>query len=190
MKKIITIISMFLLTTFFAAAQISPASMVASRNKVAVIPVTYIADGNDYRIDEMRFFLQDIVISYMSNSASELKFIDAVTVNAILLRNGINETNIRQYTPKELAAVLQVEYIVMGSVLQSAGSVVTTDRNHNTSRQTIEHYSRDAKVIRRNNSHGTSVTRQNIETQVSLSIYNEAGERIYTKSRQSILSEG
>ena len=153
------------------------------------MPLIYIADGNDNRAEEMRFFLQDMTISYMSNSAAELKFMDATTINAILLKNGITDVNIRQYTPKELAAILQVEYIITGSVLQTLGSIVTVDNNHNTSRQTVDRYGRDVKWTQRNNSHGSSVTRQNVETQVSLSIYNESGERIYAKSRQSILSE-
>ena len=36
---------------------------------------------------------------------------------------------------------------------------------------------------------GNTVTRQHIKTQVSISIYNETGDRIYTKSRESILTE-
>lgn len=153
------------------------------------MPMSYLAEGNDIKIEQMRFFLQDIAINYMSNAAAELKFMDAMTVNATLLKNGITDENIRRYTPKELAVILQVEYIIMGSVLQDMGSVVTVDNNYDNRRQTIEHYGREVKVTQRGNRHGSSVTRQNVETQVSLAIYNELGERIYTKSRRSILSE-
>lgn len=191
MKKIVvsSMAVALLLSVLTVSAQVSVVSATNTRNKVAVMPITYIAEGNDIKIEEMRFFLQDIAISYMSNAAAELKFMDAMTVNAILLKNGIIDENIRRYTPKELAAILQVEYIIMGSVLQDMGSVVTVDHNYNNRRQTVEHYGREVKVSHRSNRHSSSVTRQNIETQVSLSIYNEFGERIYTKSRHSLLSE-
>lgn len=182
-----------MLSIQIASAQITTVSNVTAvnpRHRVAVIPVTYIADGSDKRTDEMRFFLQDMMISYMSSSAAELKFVDAATVNAVLLKDGLDDDNLRRYTPKELAAILQVEYVIMGTVLQSMESVVTTEHNQNTRKQTIEHWGHDTKVRQRNTRTGSSVTRQNVETQVSISIYNDMGDRIYSKSRESILSEG
>jgi hypothetical protein len=173
---------------------------VNSKNRVAVMPMIYIGDDDDTRSEEMRFHLQGIAISYLNRSAMELKFMDIAEINALLFKNGINDLNIRQYTPKELAAILNVEYLIMGSVLQDRGSVVTVSNNHNTRRQTIEQYNRRGRherydrhgrtvIVTRGNNNGSSVTRQNIETQVSLTIYNEMGEMIYTRSRHSLLSE-
>jgi TolB-like protein len=173
------------------AAEVS-VSPVNSKNRVAVMPMIYIGDGNDDRSEEMRFQLQDIVISYLSKYAAELKLADATEINAMLLKNGINDDNIRQYTPKELAAILHVEYVIMGSVLQDNGSLVTITNNHTTHRQTIEQRGRrdnEIRIISRNNRNGSYVTKQNIQTNVSLSIYNETGEKIYSRSRQSIWTE-
>jgi hypothetical protein len=169
-----------------STATASPAS---TRNKVAVMPINYIGEDNDARAEEMRFHLQEIAINCLSESAAELKFMDATEVNARLFKNGINIDNIRQYTPKELAGILNVEYIIMGSVLQDRGNVVTVSRTNNSRRQNVEHWGKWMEVNRRNSSSTASVTRQNIETHVSVSIYNETGEKIYTKSRQSILSD-
>jgi hypothetical protein len=163
------------------------------RNRVAVMPMTYIGDGNDERTEEMRYQLQDITISCLSKTAAELKYLDAAEINALLYKNGVTDQNIRQYTPKELAGILHVEYIIMGSVIQDKGNLVTISNSQTTRRQIIDHrhhhHHDDVRIARRNNRHSSSVTKQNIETKVSLSIYNETGEKIYTKSRQSILSE-
>src|SRR5688572_27416239 len=91
---------------------------ISSKNRVAIMPMIYIGDGNDERSEEMRFILQDIAVSYMSRSAAELKFVDGAELNALLYKNGIDEETIREYTPAELAELLHVEYIIMGSVLQ------------------------------------------------------------------------
>jgi hypothetical protein len=159
-----------------------------SAQKVAVMPMTYIADDNGSRAEQMPFYLQEMAINCLSQSAAELKFMDAAEVNAILLKNGIDGDNIRRYTPRELAAILHVEYVITGSVLQDNGNVVTVSHT-NSRRQHIERWGKWQEVSRRNNSNSMSVTRQNIETHVTVSIYNETGEKIYTKSRQSILSE-
>jgi hypothetical protein len=202
MKKInnktrLVLAALFLLVTTAVSSQ-AMLSPINPRNRVAIMPITYMGDGNEEREEEMQFFLQDIAVSYMDRSAVELKFMDVAEINAILFKNGINEETIRQYTPRELAGILNVEYIITGSVLQDRGSVVTVSNQHSTRRQTIEHrdrYSRhgrridEIQVRNRNNSVRSSVTRQNIETQVSFSIYNDSGERIYSKSRKSILSE-
>jgi hypothetical protein len=180
---------------------------VSPNNRVAVMPMIYIGDGSDERNEEMRFILQDIAVSYMSRSAAELKFMDGAELNAILYKNGIDEKTIREYTPAELAELLHVEYVIMGSVLQDKGSIVTTTNQRTTRRQIIDHRDRHdrydrydrydrhrrhgngVQVINRNHNTRSTVTRQNVETQVSISIYNDKGEKIYSKSRQSILSE-
>jgi hypothetical protein len=165
-----------------------------SNNRVAVLPLVYIGDGYDDRAEEMRYRLQEIAINYLHQSAVELKFINPAELNAILLKKGIDDRNIREYTPGELASILNVEYIITGSVVQEKGSLVTVSNHNTVRRQRIDDYGRDrygreARITRRNNSNSTSVTRQHIETHVSISIYNEAGETVYSKSRQSILTE-
>jgi hypothetical protein len=176
---------------FLLIAGIAPAQGVSTRNKVAVLPILYIGDVNERRAEDMQFYLQDITINFMNESAFTLQFMDAAEVNAILLKNGIDEENIRRYTMRDLATILQVEFVISGSVLQDNGNVVTVSSNTNTRRQSVDQWygKRGPKVITRSHNSGVMVTRQNVETHVSLSIYNETGEKIYTKSRQSILSD-
>lgn len=158
------------------------------RNKVAVLPLGYIADGNSSKMENMPFLLQEMTIDFLSKSASELKFMDLAEMNALLSKAGINESNVREHTPKELANLLHVEYIIMGSVMQDKGKIVTVDHSHTEGRKRIDRNWDGYKVKQRMESHGTSVTGQRIENQVSLSIYNNGGENIYSKSRHSLIS--
>jgi hypothetical protein len=177
-------------TEFITAKKEQPITTTAAdaRNKVAVLPLGYIADGSDSKMDNMPFLLQELTIEYLSQSASELKFKSAVETNAVLAKAGINETNIREYTPADLADVLKVEYLIMGNVMQDRGSIVTVDHRHTERSRRTERDWDGYRTKQRTEGHGTSVTRQQIENQVSLSIYNQSGESIYTKSRHSLIS--
>ncbi|MEP7376378.1 MAG: hypothetical protein ABI675_23475 [Chitinophagaceae bacterium] len=168
--------------------QESKAHTEDARNKVAVLPLGYIAEGSDSKMDNMPFLLQEMTIEYLSKAAGELKFKSPAETNALLSRAGINESNIRDYTPKELAGILNVEYLIMGSVMQDKGSIVTVDHSRVERRGRTERDWDGYRTKQRTEGHGTSVTNQQIENQVSLSIYNESGESIYTKSRHSLIS--
>jgi len=159
---------------------------IVSKNKVAVIPLQYIGNVNAGNKDDMGYYLQEIAINYLSKSATELTFMDAAEVNALLLKNAISDSSIRKYTVKELATLLHTEYVIMGTVLQDNGKQVSNVNSNKTKRQNVWN---DGDYKRRENSQQTMVTSQMVETQVSLSIYNETGEKIYSKSRHSILSD-
>lgn len=167
----------------------SPSNLTNTRNRVAVLPIEYIADGNAERTTYMHTFLQEIAISYLSRSATELIFLDANEINARLLKNEITSANSRQYTPKELANILEIEYVIMGSVLQDKGKLVTVVNQNTNKKQTVQQNSKQIKISGKSNSHAAEVTRQDIETQVSFSIYSETGQKIYDNSRRSILSD-
>src|ERR1043165_7684476 len=66
----------------------------AAENKVAILPITYVAEGNDIKLDEMRYRLQNIAHDYLRSDAMELKFQDPAETNALLRKNGVNESNI------------------------------------------------------------------------------------------------
>ncbi len=157
---------------------IVPVVPVKSANRVAILPVVYAGNDNPERAGYMRSYLQQMMIDYLSKSAAALKFVDANDINTQLLKAGITEINIRQYTPKELASLLHVEYILTGSVLQ------TTKKQIRQTNRTS-----DRKQSGKSNSHTTETSMPDIETEVSLVIYNETGDKVYSKSRQSILSD-
>ena len=192
MKKIIENVVMLIILMLMVFASKAQNNGFNSRYRVAVMPLVYLGDGSEGREEEMRYQLQDIVVSYMSKNAAELKFMDAAEINALLYKKGIGTDNIRQYTPRELAGLLNVEYLIMGSVIQDPGNIVTTENSYNTRRHTVQHrgrYNERPRITGRSFYTGNTVTRQHIKTQVSISIYNETGDKIYSKSRESILTE-
>jgi hypothetical protein len=192
MKKIIENVVMLIILLVMVFASKAQNNGFSSRYRVGVMPLVYLGDGSEGREEEMRYQLQDIVVNYMSRSSAELKFVDAAEINALLYKKGIDASAIRQYTPRELAHLLNVEYLIMGSVIQDPGNIVTTENSYKTRRQNVEYrgrYRDRPRITGRSFHTGNTVTRQHIKTQVSISIYNETGDRIYTKSRESILTE-
>lgn len=155
----------------------------AAENKVALLPITYVAEGSDFRAEQMRYRLQNIAYLFLKDGAVELKFQDPEETNALLLKKGITQANYREYTPKELAALLEVEYVLTGMVVQEN---VGMHVNSNSSREysTNRKGNRIEKWFNEN-----SRARQEMSTNVDLSVYNDKGEKIFTMSRHSWLSD-
>jgi len=183
MKKHTTINSLlFLFIASLVSAQTTePVTGTTAQNKVAVLPIIFIADGNTERIDEMRYRLQNIAYLYLKDEALELKFQSPAETNALLLRHGITEANFREFTPKDLANLLQVEYVLTGMVTQE----ITGESNTSTSnRRDFGNWERKRRIQVEH-----SRTKQQLSTHIDLDIYNDKGEQIFSKSRRSILSD-
>lgn len=195
MKSLNNLIKPFALALLIAASVATKAQTLAvlrsktAENKVAILPITYVAEGNDIKLDEMRYRLQNIAHDYLRSDAMELKFQDPAETNALLRKNGVNESNIREFTPKELAGILQVEYVLMGIVTQDfvgEATVIHTNRRDYDRRH--DHRGRYRETNRRQTT-GVSRTTQQLSTNIDLDVYNDKGENIYSKSRRSILSD-
>lgn len=187
MKRFKTIISAFSIATLLIMSVASKAQTqavlrtVSAENKVAILPITYSGDGNDVRMEEMRYRLQSVAYQYLKGEAMELRFQDPAETNALLLKKGITSSHFREFTPKELAELLQVEYVLIGMVNQESVGVSTTGG------------SRRVDFINRRGRHerqtlGHTRTREDMSTNIDLAVYNDKGENIYSKSRRSILS--
>lgn len=187
MKKINNItktlsIAILLLIGVASKAQTSIADRsTRSENRVAILPMTYMNDGNQFRSDEMRYRLQNIAYLYLKGESMELRFQDPAQTNAILIRKGVNENNFRQFTPAELAEMLHVQYVLIGTVSQE--SIGTSTHDH--SRRVDREYRR-GRYERETSWHGH--TREQFNTYIDLSVYNNEGDQIFSRSRRSILS--
>ena len=158
-----------------------PVAGATVENKVAVLPILFIADGNTERVDEMRYRLQNIAYLYLKEEAMELKFQSPAETNALLLKHGVTESNFREFTPKELASLLNVEYVLTGMVTQE---IVGESNTSVSNRRVSGNWERRRRVqVEHSN------TRQQLSTHIDLDIYNDKGEQIFSKSRRSILSE-
>ncbi len=156
-----------------------------AENKVAILPIVYVGEGSTVKMEEMRYRLQNMAYIFLQESAIELKFQSPAETNALLLKKGINESNFREFTPKELATILEVEYVLTGMVNQE------TIGEHSVG-NTVNHYSNNNRGNKNGNNrrHTTEQfrTRQDISTSIDLSIYNDKGEAVFSKSRHSIWS--
>jgi len=163
---------------------------VSSKDKIAILPMTFIANGNDLHDEQMGYNLQNIASEILSGSSGSLRLMDASNVNATLRRNGITLYNFRDYSPAEIAEVLNVQYVVMGTVRIERGRQVTVAHREVRSNHNHDRHRHD-RWHNRNRRQYTErvVTNQLYETEVSLSIYSESGDKIYHRSRQSLLSE-
>lgn len=175
-------------TLTYMAKEVKVKPVADTDNKVAVVPLSYIGEGSASRMDQMEFRLQEIAIDYLRKSSRELKIQDATETNALLGKKGINSYSIRNYTPKELAEILQVEYVIMGTIEQNYADISTVTNDNRTGTRQIEQRGNGVSVKDRQNSTGFSNTHQHVQTNVRLTVYNEKGENIYTKSKHSILS--
>jgi hypothetical protein len=121
LNNIISSLSVVLMLLIYADTNAQATESGRARhaeNKVAVLPIVYVGEGSDLKMDEMRYRLQNMAYVYLKENAMELKFQNPAETNALLLKKGINESNFREFTPKELAAILEVEYVLTGMLNQ------------------------------------------------------------------------
>ena len=178
-KTLALVTSLVMSATAFAQVE----DKTTEREKrVAILPITYISESKGITTDEMRYHLQDITYEFLKQKAIELRFQNPAETNALLLRNGVNESTFRQFTPKEIANLLNVEYVITGKVIQEVTGTFTSSNNNRR-----EGYSKNGWGMAKQTS-SQSRTSQQIETVIVFDIYNQRGDQIYDKSRQSILS--
>jgi hypothetical protein len=157
---------------------------------VAVLPLFYIGDGTDQKTDEMRYLLQKEVYNFMTKNARELRFQDPSETNALLLKSGVRPETMRQFTPEELVEILQVAYVITGSVAQEEGNInhyTNSTSTGNTRGGKDRDPKRNERERRQTNVYTT--TRVEIKTRVDLTVFNIQGEKIYNDSKRSILTD-
>jgi hypothetical protein len=169
---------------------VKPVGSASYREKtVAVLPLFYIGDGPDQKTDEMRYLLQKEVYDFMSKNARQLQFQDPFETNALLLKSGVRPETMRQYTQAELAEILQVAYVITGTVTQEEGMInhythsTTTSSNRDGKDRDAK---RNARERRHTNVHTTTTVE--VKTRVDLAVFNNRGEKIYHDSKRSLLS--
>jgi hypothetical protein len=170
---------------------LKPAGNLYNREKtVAVLPLFYIGEGSDRKTEGMRYLLQKEVYNFMSQNARSLRFQDPYETNALLLKSGVQSETLRQYTHAELADILQVAYVITGTVTQEEGNIIyntnsTATGNNREGRDRDPQ--RNDKDKRRTNVHTTS--RMEIKTRVDLTVFNSQGNKIFDDSKRSVLTD-
>ena len=149
------------------------------RNLVAVLPFSYIGQGGE-KDEKLSKKVQSDCYNLLLEQAPRFSIQDPMKTNALLARQGIDESNIEGFLPDELAHIFGSEYVVIGSVLvdykgtmNSGSSNTTSEKKNNGNKKTT--YSSD-----------TSSSTEQFQTQVDLKIYTDDGRNISSKSKTSL----
>lgn len=169
------------------------ASLADHHNKVAVLPFGFIKDQMDGSEGMSNKIQQETFKLYSSHNGG-LNFQEPKTTNALLIKSGVQNNNIKGFTMGEICNLLGVEYVIQGVVTVSktnqtnVGSVSTTTKN------TAKPYvTSDGQIIgdiygngkSKSTSFGVSTSIQNYETSMSINIYNDKGNSIFNQDHTS-----
>ncbi|MDO1450707.1 hypothetical protein Q0590_30820 [Rhodocytophaga aerolata] len=167
-----------------------PAQLADYREQtVAVMPIFYNGEGTGSRADGTKYKLQKEAYNYLRKEARELKLQDPYETNALLLHNGVEDDNFRNYTSAELAGMLGVEYIITGTITREKSNSSTFSNAGSKEHTKVEagknrHF--DIKEKRQSGSYSTTTIA--IKTSVELSVCNIRGENIFHQSKESMFS--
>ncbi len=155
------------------------AELVDHHNKVAVLPFTYIRDGEQKKNDAMERKVQQELVAVMSNHVGIMKIQPTVETNAILAKAGINDENFIQFTMPEIANLLAVEYIIQSTLTVNQQGATT----YNSSSVQLKQNDSKNKIF--GSSSSASTTQLQFQTNVDMTLYNDKGEMVWTQSKES-----
>lgn len=156
------------------------------RNKIAILP--FEVTTNDPSVDSKSMgsrIQNDCVFIFRENSVSTYEVQDAMTTESLLSQNGIDHTNIRSIPPKKMAELLGVEYVLYGTCDVQNKGAHTYSSSVTTYKEKEDKNSRDHDKKTK----GTEVTSNNssttieYDTHITLSIFNDEGENVYSENR-------
>lgn len=163
-----------------AAGKPAPSNMEAHHNKVALLPFSFVKDGQsaDGTLGDQ---VQQEAFSFLSKHAGIFTILDPRTTNALLIKAGVNDQTIKGFTMEDLCNILGVEYVISGDVSQNK---TTQTVQTNTYGQMKSKDDDDSKKKTYNSStYGTAT--QNYQTSLNLGIYNDKGVTVYSQQRTS-----
>lgn len=146
-------------------------------NIVAVLPITYIGLGGSHD-DKMGMKAQSDCYNLLKKNAKQFNIQDPMTTNALLSKQGINESTIMSNLPAELANLLSVEYVVFATITVNSTGATTTGGGY---------YSEKDKGKKTTGYNvGSSSTSENFSTNVDMKIYTDQGQNVFAQSHESV----
>lgn len=159
-------------------------------NKVAILPFAFIKNQNDGS-SAMSKKIQQETYSVFNSHKGILTFQDVMTTNRLLSKSGIGKNDEQNYSMGEICDILGVEYVIQGLVsIESTSQSSYSSTNVNI--QTNDKKPAKTFVGKLFDDSGTNVksgtyssTTQNYTTTITLSIYNDKGDNIFSKDHES-----
>lgn len=145
-------------------------------NVVAILPFTYIGSGGS-RDEKMAIKAQGDCFNILKKESSQLILQDPITTNALLIKGGINESNIVGFTPNDLAQLLGAEYIIYCTVTINQRGSTTTGTNYFNAKNSGNRTTGFGL--------GSSTSTANFNTNVDMKIYTDQGQNVFAQSHNS-----
>ena len=168
------------------AKSMSGPGLADHHNKVAILPYSFLKDGENAS-DDFSFKVQSETFAFLSKHAGVMSIVDPRTSNAMLIKAGVNKETIKGYTMEDLCNILGVEYVIDGIVAVNKGNQTNiTSGNANTTYSSSNN-NKNNQYKSKEKSSGSAITTstQNYETSLTLSIYNDKGNSVYSQERRS-----
>ncbi|QEC45762.1 hypothetical protein [Pseudobacter ginsenosidimutans] len=166
-----------------AGQQQKPAAnpnLESHHNKVAFLPFTFVKDGQAAD-DAVGDQVQQEAYNFLSKHAGMFTILDPRTTNALLIKAGITDQNIKGYTMEDLCNILGVEYVISGVVNQNKTTQTVTSNTYGQ----VKTKDDDDKKDKKYNSSTYGTAQQNYQTSLDLGIYNDKGVTVYSQQRNS-----
>ncbi|QQT28719.1 hypothetical protein I6I99_15265 [Sphingobacterium multivorum] len=151
-------------------------------NRLAVIPFEIVSNDQALATDAMRREIQQACIDAMRSRGLSFQIQDPRATNSALTKAGIGLADIANHVPDELAKLLDVDYVVLGSYeienkgSSSFGSGTATYNNKNQDNKN------KGSVVQSN----SSFTTINYNTKVQMSIYDSSGKQLFSDTRKPL----
>jgi hypothetical protein len=172
-------------------AAVNNDALASHHNKVAILPFKYLIDKVDAG-EEMTYKVQEEAFSFLSKHIGNLELQVPNTTNALLIKAGVSNSNIRGFTTGELCNILGVEYILQGTITQNkttASNIQTTNGSYkNNSDNNKGNIGSIFGSSGRANSSTFSTSTQNYKTSVTMNVFNDKGENTFSQNHDSFWS--
>ena len=151
-------------------------------NIIAILPFSYIMNKQSAG-DEMSYKVQTECYSFLNNHVGELSIQDPITTNALMIKAGINQENIRGYTMGEICNILGVEFLVTGVITQN--ETYTSNYSGTSTNAKNDRNKKNTGNIFSSISSSYSSSTQNYQTAMTMNIYTDKNTNIYSKDHTS-----
>jgi len=161
------------------------ASPADHHNKIAILPFTFLMD-NQPGADAVGLKAQQDAYTLLSQHSAGYTILDPRTTNAVLIKAGATRDKIMAFTMKNLCDILNVEYIIDGTVTQNKGYQTNSSSGSGNADVKRDDAGKVKRVSDYNYSNSSSV--QRFDVSVSLQIYMDNNASIYNESHKAFLS--
>lgn len=165
-----------------APSQPAAASSADRRNKVAILPFSFVKDGQNVA-PEVSEEIQNECYAMLSKHAGTYEIVSPRAINVKLNKAGITRANILNYTMAEICETLEVEYIVDGMITQNRTTQTSYGNTTYNSKEKGNEKSGDKKNTGSSSTYATST--QNYQTVMDMKIYNDKSEIVYNQNRKA-----